>query len=85
MQTERINIPSHLAARLSAERELLLPRIVAMLQDAARNARSRELKLAFVKALARTWRARPDLTPKVQTGETNVTVKGIRRDLLVCP
>ena len=66
MRIERVNIPSRLAAELAAERGRLLPQLVAMLQEAARNAGSRELKLVFVKALARTWQARPDLKPRVQ-------------------
>ena len=68
---ERIGIRYRLAAerellrmRWAAERELLLPQVVAKLQDAATTARSRELRLVFVKALARIWRARPDLKPK---------------------
>ena len=85
MQTKRINSPSQLATasekrltraerdllrlRLSAGRELLLPKIVAKLQDAARNAQSRELKLVFVKALMKIWRGRPDLRPKALAEE----------------
>src|SRR5271166_4371078 len=54
---ERIGIRYRLAAerellrmRWAAERELLLPQVVAKLQDAATTARSRELRLVFVKA-----------------------------------
>jgi len=73
---ERIGIRYRLAAerellrmRWAAERELLLPQVVAKLQDAATTARSRELRLVFVKALARIWRARPDLKPKALAEE----------------
>ena len=81
MQIERVNIPN----RLAAERELLLPQVVALLQDAARNARARELKLVFVKALARIWRARPDLKPKVQAEENPLpTPRAISRMATIC-
>jgi len=67
---ERFDIRDRLTAerelldlRLAAAREAMLPEIVSMLQDAARNAESRDVLLAFAKALARIWDQRPDLRP----------------------